>query len=291
MTSTECGVLYAATGGQYVQEGKKSARSVKEAMPELPIAIVSDVDINSDLFDYEIGVDSPRHDFRDKIAAMSKTPFDRTLFLDTDTYVLSPTPELFELLDEFDIAAKVSPAGHQPPNRVHAREISNVSDAFSEPLAFPVYNTGVITYRDSPAVSSFLTDWYELFDSGDPIGHANFSDQESFRRVLYRSDLRIATLTPEYNFCYFERVQGRVKIWHSRERTEKRQQLLNAREGHVRTISEKWNNGFVVHSARDGSGFRQTIGDSGELISNTHRYLRATFVRFLSHLPFVDEGK
>jgi alpha-N-acetylglucosamine transferase len=36
---------------------------------------------------------------------MRQSPYDRTLFIDADIYVVEPIPELFALLDHFDLAA------------------------------------------------------------------------------------------------------------------------------------------------------------------------------------------
>jgi hypothetical protein len=176
---TSRGVLYIAIGERYANAAVTSAQSVRRAMPNLAIAVASNAVVDGP-FDHQITV-SEADGYRAKIVGMAQTPFERTLMLDVDTYVIADIGELFELLDRFDMALA------HAPRRFVMR--------FAEvPAAFAEFNTGVICYRRTPAVSSLFDDWLAEFDA---IGER---DQAPFRRVAYRApEIRIATLTPEYN--------------------------------------------------------------------------------------------
>jgi hypothetical protein len=89
MSSDYRGVLYVATSDEFIEEANSSARSVREVMPDVSIAIVSDRDVKSNVYDFCIKLDSPEYGFGDKILAMKQTPFEKTLYLDADTYVQS----------------------------------------------------------------------------------------------------------------------------------------------------------------------------------------------------------
>ncbi|MFB6295148.1 MAG: hypothetical protein ABEI97_05285, partial [Candidatus Nanohaloarchaea archaeon] len=83
--------------------------------------------------------------------------------------------------------------------------------------AFPEFNCGVILYRDNERVQEFMDEWErryrEFLESREDVA-AN--DQPFFSEALYRSDVRFATLTTEYNCNYANLgyVQGKVRILH-----------------------------------------------------------------------------
>ena len=199
---TNVGVFYIATGEQFVAEAGVSARSVRKAMPDIPIAIASDVEPDFD-FDHVIEIEDPDYSFTDQISNLHRSPFDRTLHLDTDIYMYTNAEELFDVLDQFDIAV-----AHN-----HNR---SVYDPPGVPDSFPEYNTGVVAYTNDDKFHEFTKSWgivYEdLFDGSNP------QNQPSFRKALYESDLRIATLPPEYNLMlrYPGHAIGEVKLFHGR---------------------------------------------------------------------------
>lgn len=137
------GILYIATGREFVKEAAISARTVQQHMPELPIAIITDTEPNADVFDIVEVINRATRGFADQIQYLSETPFDKTLCIDTDIYVDAPVDDLFDVLDEFDIAV-----AHN-----HDRSAFEVSDV---PAAFPEYNTGVLAYKMSEQFRAFL---------------------------------------------------------------------------------------------------------------------------------------
>jgi hypothetical protein len=107
------------------------------------------------------------------------------VLLDCDTYIVRDLGPIFELLDRFDIA------GAHAPTR-SSFDLDNIPDSF------PEFNAGLIAFRRSEAVSSFLAAWLADYDRLAELRPASM-DQPSFRRALFRSGLRIATLPPEWN--------------------------------------------------------------------------------------------
>jgi hypothetical protein len=144
---------------------------------------------------------------RSKVDYLPRTPFDLTLYLDTDTAINADILDMFRLLERFDIAL----------SHAHRRNDSIRLGTWriDLPRAFPQYNGGVILYQKSPAVIKFLEDWRDCFKA------AGFQqDQMTLRELLWLSDLRIATLPPEYNVRYLKypiiwsRAEARTKIFH-----------------------------------------------------------------------------
>lgn len=209
------GILYIASGHAFVEEANRSASSVKRQHPKMPITLFTDEKVAHPVFD-QVVAEPPLGQAlmpkEKKIACLMQSPYRQTLFLDTDTYVCGNLSELFPLLQSFDMAAA------HAPNRLHHKHGPYPSDL---PESFPEMNTGVLLYRsNSPNVQDFLERWldrYQAMRRGSGVER----DQLSFREVIFRSDLRIATLTPEYN-CRFNfpmYLDKPAKILHGRHST------------------------------------------------------------------------
>ena len=113
MDKSKCGVIYYASGEDYIKEANKSAKSVRSKLKDIPIVIFTDGNgqeyLDEKLFDEIILSKSGAGYKIEKIECMLHSPFEKTLFLDSDTELLEPVFELFELLDKFDLAAAHAP--------------------------------------------------------------------------------------------------------------------------------------------------------------------------------------
>ena len=197
------GVMYVAVGENYIRSAARSARSVRKHNPGLQVHLFAnwqecgfDFSRSLEPFTSVESIDSPH--YRSKVDYSVRTPFDRTLYLDTDTRVLDDITPLFDLLDRFDIALA------HAPNRITRLMNWQVP----VPVSFPQFNCGVFVYRRSERVWKFLQEWIEAFHQA-----GFFSDQITFREIIWLSDLRIATLPPEYNLRYLKYLL----LWGKRE--------------------------------------------------------------------------
>ncbi len=182
------GVIYIAFGDLYIAEAIHSATSLKQHS-QLPATIFTDRETKAGCFDREIII-SPQHK-RAKIDFLSQSPYERTLYLDSDTEVTHDISDVFDLLDRFDIAA-----AHD-----HSRKSSRWSQAVPAyaaiPYAFSEYNGGVVLYRKNDLTDQFFEDWRRIFTLNKDLTHGQ--DQCSFRIALWQSQLSIGTLPPEFN--------------------------------------------------------------------------------------------
>lgn len=204
------GAIYIITQNpRYVGLLLGSAASLRRAMPDLPITVFSQFPVESDIFERVVLIQPTRQGFYDKSKFILQSPYERTLFIDADTRVIAPVPELFTLLDHFDVAA------------THEEYLStDWHDQYPRPdipPCFPEFNTGVMMLKRSERTQRVLERWSSLYGDylqdhpGQPI-----NDQPFFRAAAYDGDLRIATLTREYN-CKFRGqgyLKGLVKIMH-----------------------------------------------------------------------------
>jgi hypothetical protein len=207
------GILYSCSGERYVAEGLRSAASSlrHNALAHLLFA-------SSDT-DGIPGVSITRFEpsanpYADKIANMRRSPFERTIYLDSDTFVVDEIAHLLGLLDRYDMAVAFAPA-HR-----------GLADP-EVPSAFYEFNTGVIAWRAGERMAAFMRSWEETYLAwlgGDPFpvagkgSRGGRADQPAFRRCAWQHGVRIFVLAPEYNFRlgYPATVVDRVRVIHGR---------------------------------------------------------------------------
>ena len=131
------GIIYVATGAKYLAEAIRSAASAKTFMPHLPITLFTDSpDLKPpgrEMFDQIIPLDNPSHSFEDKIRPLKESPYQQTLFLDTDTLILDDCSEIFAPLRRYDMAV--------------CYEYYRIEFDFEKTLeCFPTLNTGCLLY-------------------------------------------------------------------------------------------------------------------------------------------------
>jgi hypothetical protein len=204
------GAIYIVTQDpRYLDLLRISAASLRRAMPDLPITLFSQFPIDSPLFEKIVLVEPTSDGFYDKTRWIRESPYDRTMVIDADTYVIEGVPELFTLLDHFDCAANHEEylntdwLSHYPRTDV--------------PASFPELNTGVLMLKRSERMDHVLAEWGRLYKAYlDEGAGRRINDQPFFRVALYYGEARFATLTREYN-CKFRGqgyLNGPVKIIH-----------------------------------------------------------------------------
>ena len=212
------GILFVATGRKYARAARRSAASARRHCPDLAVHLFAGAQDLRDLapsvdprvFDTVEPISEPHR--RSKLEYLSRTPFEWTLYLDSDTLIAADIREAFRLLERFDMAL-----GH-----AHWRNKPSFSGAWKTdlPASFPQFNSGVILYRRSAKVLALLEDWHREYKL------AGFQeDQRTLRELLWHSDLRIATLPPEYNVRFLKYPI----LW---SRTEARPQILHLQMYH-----------------------------------------------------------
>ena len=208
------GVLYIATREKYLKEAEKSAESLKKHNPDLPITLETCEKLTptNGVFDSVIIRDDYRKDFEDSLLEYRHCLYDKTLFLDSDTYICDDVTDIFEMLDTYDIVGCYDPTRN---GNVNHRHKSNV------PESFPQINTGVLAFNDNHSVYSLFESWRNTQDEIRDKIQANLN-QPAFRIAVYNWDNSIGILPPEYNIrlgnvtgnlCF---ASGKIKIIHGR---------------------------------------------------------------------------
>ena len=182
------GVFYIAFGENFIKEMLFSAESVKRHNPDLHITAFVDRELDSEFID-NFEIIEVSH-LRPKVDYITKTPYEKTNFLDTDTIIDHNIEEMFEILEHYDFAI------------CHdlARKRKNVSRLIPEyskiPYAFSEVNPGVMVFEKTDEVVEFFDLWRKYFYR---YFHVWPYEQPTFRVALWESGLDFYILPPEYN--------------------------------------------------------------------------------------------
>lgn len=140
-----------------------------------------------------------------------ESPYDHTLWIDSDTAVVGKIDEMFDYLENYDIAIPHF-AGWWSDGSIIARRIKryrgiaedkHMEEAFKH---HPAINTGVLSYRRNVP---FMKDWIELAQKG--MGKMFIPDEVAFQ-VLY----------PSYQGIYIAPIKFNVSVKHDPNTEDKR---------------------------------------------------------------------
>lgn len=208
---TDIGIVYVSVGEECNAEVKNSIISAKILMPNIHITVFTDdVDLlkKSTNADSVLKTEKQNNPFLNKIPPLYKSPYKKTLFVDTDTIFVDSILDTFELLDQFDMLFC------HAPMRKFGYDI-NVPDCFTE------INTGVIFYNNTNLVNKFLIEWEISYREAIEkyVNKIGYTDQTPFRECLFKNKtLRYYILPSEYNlrtvYPFFIGGNTSIKILH-----------------------------------------------------------------------------
>ena len=177
------GVIYTAGGDiSFVKEAIFSAKTLKRHNPRLKTTLFTTFKgIKSKYFDQIVYHPPTMHPMKYKIIDMLSSPYDFTLYLDTDTMVTDKIYEIFDFLLIYDIGFT---------HRVKAKWSKHPE--FIDYIDFETIQTGFLLYRKNERVINFLKAWNEEMQknpdneirSGLPTG-----DQATLNRLIKEKDL------------------------------------------------------------------------------------------------------
>ena len=144
---TDCGIIFVATQhDRYVEEAVLAAGSAKHYLPSLPITLFTDraaptcacFDRVERIASADVG-DTRANAMLDRFTALARTPYDRSLYLDTEALVVShDAGGVFGALDTCDVAL--------------VEDVPGTSVALAR-TGRRMFNCGVILYRRDAAAA------------------------------------------------------------------------------------------------------------------------------------------
>lgn len=226
------GVLYLASGGRsYLGELLTSLRSLRQHEPDLPATVFSRYALPAGTPCEHIPFDTEHHPLKQKVLILQQSPYEETLFLDTDTTILAPIQPMFDHLTNHDFAVAnmfLADWSVTPPKLL---DLVKPND----------YNTGVLLFNRSPATGAFLKKWADAVLPQDPkdmwAGHN--CDQDYFNKIVREGAIEATGLrfTPLPNTIYNVRgcmvpemkrqgIWKDARIFHHRTRSMKLRKML-----------------------------------------------------------------
>jgi hypothetical protein len=212
--SSKRGIIYIVFGEAFVKEALFSAESVKKFSPGIPVAFYTDIDVDSPHVDYKYLITDPSH-VRVKVDYISRSPFEETIYLDSDICVVRDISDMFDILKKYDIAAIHDFARKREKYSKLVPEYDEIPYSFSE------VNGGVFAFKRNDRTERFFELWNRKF-------YENYKktsgwDQVSLRIALWQSDVNLYILPIEYN------VRGKD----NREKIELPHVKADLGEGHM----------------------------------------------------------
>lgn len=208
MKKTSKGVVFVATGDSCRKEVLSAIHFMQKFNSNIKMTLFTD-DINffndsvCDL-DSIICIDNPSFSFIDKIFGFINAPYDKNIFMDSDTGVVDDISDLFDLLDRVDIAA--AHAGTRDGKKMITSNNKTI------PSSFPELNTGIVCFKKNNMTKNEFLKWKQIYIANP----SHINDQPSFREMLFFSDLSFSILPPEFNFlASLSSLSGKVRIFHS----------------------------------------------------------------------------
>jgi hypothetical protein len=215
------GIVYVANTSTYIDEALRSYASLRRVMPDTPVTVIS----HPNLFRDVIGInwsELGKNDYDTPIIKVEAwgSPYKQSLLLDTDTRVIGDLTPVFDVLDQFDVAAAHEPTrGWDYPTRA--------AKAFCE------LNTGVLAFKKSEQTEHFFSLWREIYEAKRAeLGLLN--DQPAFREALWLSqNIRLATLPTEFHLITGKAagIAWEARLLHGRDRLDKVERIVNTRLG------------------------------------------------------------
>lgn len=183
----ERGVIYVATGEVCSTEVVHSVKSLKQSNPNIPVTVYTDKEnslklVDTKYFEKVEVIDEPQFTWNDKMFGFSETPYEKTVFIDTDTLIWGSIDSLFEGLDYADILALQSP-----------RQFNYDWEKEIYPACITQYNTGVVGFRKS-TTGDFIIAWKTMREKRPEGG-----DQVPFREAVLDTGILIRNIPNEYN--------------------------------------------------------------------------------------------
>ena len=189
--SNSCGYIYIAFGNAFYKECIDSVKMLK-TNTKYPVHLFTDQEnIPKEERDLFLGISHVKSIHkRSKVDYIHLSPFSKTIYLDTDIFIVYSIDDIFELLSHYSVVATLDTA----------RKRENISKLIPDynkiPYAFGEVNGGLLGF-DEYAKNNIIKNWSNIFYKH--FNDTNGWDQPSLRILLWNYKSSLYILPPEYN--------------------------------------------------------------------------------------------
>ena len=201
------GYTYIVFGEAFLRECILSAKSLKR-FTRYPIHLFTDQKDfhHSDMKIFDSISYVPFNHIRGKVDYIALSPFDQTIYLDSDTIIVYDIDELFELLDIYPVLATLDIA------RKRQFICEKISAYKMIPYSFGELNGGVLCFNKY-AKEKILSRWPKIYYKY--YSQTNGWDQPSLRILLWKYKVPVFILPPEFNIRskdIFEKIRKKKQL-------------------------------------------------------------------------------
>jgi hypothetical protein len=219
------GIITLAVGKKFVRQARYLAYSCMLHCPEILRAIITDRnDDVKDLYDFIIPYNSNADPFETKLLLNKHTPFQETLFLDSDTLVYGNISYLFEYLNDQSFIY----VGNCRIDGYWNFEIKSTADKFNIPWIGQL-NSGIFLFRNDETGNNIFEFAHSLHKDAKKL---NIS---FFRRAMYPDEPFLGIAFGKYLQRPIENDHGRL----GRSVINKRNIRVNIIKGYASFVSKK----------------------------------------------------
>lgn len=202
------GITYVCWG-KCIEEAENSARTAKRF--GLNTSLIAP-EYNGDIFDRFIRTQEKLMHSRQRVFVYHLSPWDETLYLDSDTVILGDLTFGFDMAHKFGIALAIAPACYL---KYHWKLEQN-----DLPAELPDYNAGVIFFnRHHPRMKNLWQMVQEELKNCLQHREQHDYDQLALSLLLYKKEINPYALPQNWNLRPQHGMRngyGPIKIWHSR---------------------------------------------------------------------------
>ncbi len=205
----EKGYLYVANKSKFIKEAIVSVTSLKKYNKE-DVGLICTENVYTKELDSVFDIiifnkEIENYTYLSKVLGLKNSPFEKTVFLDTDTFITDQISELFDLLDFVDLATTSE-------EKLHTTKAFD----FKYRNIFPELNSGVIVFRNNQSTLKLFEDWFIICKK-----YGIINDMPGLREALLKNFdyIKYSTLPQLYNTHGFKSMlilNNKVKIIHER---------------------------------------------------------------------------
>jgi hypothetical protein len=168
----------------YIKEAIFSAKSLRALDSNANITLFTDIEVKDSVFN-EVKI--VKMSLRCKQKFFLESPYDKTIYIDSDTYINHNISDMFQMLNKYELLGCHDYA---------RKRIFNIPEYMKIPYCFSEINGGILAFKKCHNFNKLIELWNHYYNKYYSIV---IWDQPSFRIATWESNINLYILPNEYN--------------------------------------------------------------------------------------------